>query len=299
MSASLYQVRGLAHHYGDLSALDIPQLDLPRGAVIGLAGPNGSGKSTLLRILAFLEAPSQGSVLFEGTPRTPNTPGARQGITLLLQEPYLLRRSVRANLAYGLQLRGQGAMQTADLEEALQWVGLEPAVFRRRRWFALSGGEVKRVALAARLVLRPQVLLLDEPIAGVDAKSAELLRLAALRAREQWGATLVVASHDLVWLRRTVDRVWGLEDGRLTDGPPAREIALQNFRLLKPRNLGPGQSAVLCRVSGLLWEPDGGQGRVQLLADGNAYGLRLPLEELASLDLQLGQEAWLVFDEPC
>lgn len=302
MSEPLYQVRGLVHHYGPLPALDIPRLEIPRGAVIGLAGPNGSGKSTLLRILAFLEAPSQGRVLFEGAPRGPESPDARQGITLLLQEPYLLKRGVVANLAYGLKLRGRGRARQEQLDQALEWVGLAPREFGRRRWYELSGGEAKRVALAARLVLKPRVLLLDEPTAGVDAPSAELIRRAALRAREQWGATLVVASHDLTWLGRTVDQVWGLEYGHLAAAPPAPPspalaITPQALYLRQPTDLGPGRVSVPCRVAGLSWEPEDGRGRVDLLAEGRAYCLRLPLEEVRGLGLQPGQQAWLVLDE--
>jgi tungstate transport system ATP-binding protein len=304
MSAPLYQVRGLAHFYDSRQVLDIPQLDIPQGAVIGLAGPNGGGKSTLLRILAFLEEPSQGQLLLDGAPRTLGTAHARQDITLLLQEPYLLRRSVAANIAYGPRLRGAGRVRRAELDQALAWVGLEPAEFSRRRWYQLSGGEAKRVALAARLVLKPRVLLLDEPTAGVDAASALLLSQAALRARQEWGATLVVASHDLAWLERTADQVWGLAYGRLAAAPaappmPAREVSPQALTMRQPRGLAPGQRAVPCQVSGLALEPAGGQGRVELWAGTQTFFLRLPLEALGRLNLHPGQEAWLLLeDEP-
>lgn len=306
MSAPLYQLRGLAHRYGDLPALDIPELDIAAGAVIGLCGPNGSGKSTLLRILAFLEAPSQGSVLFDGQPRTPHTPGARQGITMLLQETYLLKRGVAANLAYGLRLRGRNQARPELMAKALGWVGLDPAVFARRRWYELSGGEAKRVALAARLVLRPRVLLLDEPTAGVDARSAELLRLAALAARQQWGCTLVVASHDLDWLGRTADQVWRLAYGRLQASPqgqapaPAgapREVPLQTLHLRQPTRFQPGQRAVAGRVLGLALDQEAGLGRVEVRADGQILVLRPPLADLRRLNLQPGQEVWLALED--
>ncbi|MFH1034917.1 MAG: ABC transporter ATP-binding protein [Pseudomonadota bacterium] len=302
MSRDLYQVRDLIHAYGPRRVLDVPGLDIPQGAVIGLAGPNGSGKSSLLRLLAFLEAPSQGQVIFAGAPRGPDTPGARQGVTLLLQEPYLLKRGVAANLAYGLRLRGQGRPPRAELDQALAWVGLEPDQFARRRWYQLSGGEAKRVALAARLVLKPRVLLLDEPTAGVDAPSAELISRAALAAREQWGTTLVVASHDLAWLARTVDRVWGLQYGRLAAAPPAprppaREAPAGALHLQEPRGKGAGRRVLACRVSCLALEEPGGRGRVELDAGQGAYCLRLPLDDLAGLGLTPGQEVWLVLED--
>ncbi|MBI5522061.1 MAG: ATP-binding cassette domain-containing protein [Desulfarculus sp.] len=302
MSAPLYNLRGLLHRYGDLPALDIPHLDIAAGAVIGLCGPNGSGKSTLLRILAFLEEPSQGEVLFDGQPRAPHTPGARQGITMLLQDTYLLKRGVAANLAYGLKLRGREQARPKALEEALAWVGLEPKTFARRRWYELSGGEAKRVALAARLLLRPRVLLLDEPTAGVDAKSAELLRLAALAARDQWGSTLVVASHDLEWLGRTVDQVWRLAYGRLQTAPPVpagapREIPIQALHLRLPADLKHGQRTVAGRVLALALDQEAGQGRVEVRAGEQTLSARLPLEALRRLNLQPGQDIWLALED--
>jgi tungstate transport system ATP-binding protein len=97
-------------------------------------------------------------------------------------------------------------------------VGLAPESFARRRWSALSGGEAQRVALAARLLLKPEVLLLDEPTANVDTDSARLIRKASLKARDEWGTTLVVATHDWQWLFETCDSVLHLLHGRLFKG---------------------------------------------------------------------------------
>ena len=126
-----------------------------------------------------------------------------------------MRRSVFDNVAYGLKIRGDNREIRSRVSKVLEQVGLEPENFARRKWTALCGGEAQRVALAARLILKPNVLLLDEPTANVDAHSARLIRKASLKAREEWGTTLVVATHDWQWLYETCDSILHLLQGRL------------------------------------------------------------------------------------
>jgi tungstate transport system ATP-binding protein len=215
LSEPIYAIHDLQHGYAGRPALDIPHLVLEPHAIVGLVGPNGSGKSTLMRLLAAVETPRRGRVYFEGAPLAPFSPATRSRITLLSQEPYLLRRSVQRNVAYGLELRGRPPELRERVAEALNLVGLPPERFAPRSWRALSGGEAQRVALAARLALHPTVLLLDEPTASVDAHSAELIKAAALRARREWGTTLVIASHDRPWLQIVCDTVMQLCNGRI------------------------------------------------------------------------------------
>jgi NAD(P)-dependent dehydrogenase (short-subunit alcohol dehydrogenase family) len=103
--------------------------------------------------------------------------------------------------------------------QALLKVGLDPARFSHRSWRELSGGEAQRVALAARLVLEPKVLLLDEPTASVDRESSELILRAALDARDRWGTTLIIISHQLTWLRQIADRILSMDYGKLSRVP--------------------------------------------------------------------------------
>lgn len=224
MSAPLlYSLRGLEAAYGpgDEPALRVPELDIPRGSILGLAGHNGSGKSTLLKVLGFLIEPTAGLLVFDGAPV--DARALRQGhllrrrAALLGQETRLLSRSVAANVAYGLKLRGLPAGREA-LAEALALVGLDWEGYAGRPWRRLSGGEARRVALAARLVLRPEALLLDEPTAGLDRASTEHVQAAALAARARHGATLVIASHDLPWLASCADRILTMEGGRIVEG---------------------------------------------------------------------------------
>ena len=220
----MYQIQDIDHYYGDKQVLSIEDVSVPPASITGLIGPNGSGKSTLLKLLGFLEIPTYGAILFKGQKVVPLSDAVRFRVTLLAQEPYLMRRSVFDNVAYGLKIRGDTVDLKIRVREALVQVGLDPENFTGRKWSALSGGEAQRVALAARLILKPEVLLLDEPTASVDSHSARLIRKASLRAREEWGATLVVATHDWQWLYETCDTVLHLLHGRLFKGGLGCEV---------------------------------------------------------------------------
>ena len=200
------------------TVLNLSELDIRAGEILGIRGHNGSGKSTLLRIIALLEPPDSGTVLFEGRPAGTDDLYLRRQVTLLLQTPYLLSRSVASNVAYGLRVRGiRNASELQNrIAASLLAVGLDPAVFLHRRRHELSGGECQRVALAARLALRPRVLLMDEPTASVDQQSAERIALAARHAADS-GSAVVVVSHDPEWITPLSDRLVTLREGKLVE----------------------------------------------------------------------------------
>ncbi|MDZ7698536.1 MAG: ABC transporter ATP-binding protein [Deltaproteobacteria bacterium] len=212
----MYHLEGVRQVYGGRRVLDVDRLSIHAQSITGLIGPNGSGKSTLMRILAFVEAPASGRLTFQGLPLSQVGLDARRQVTMLSQEPYLLKRSVQGNVSYGLKLRGISDTRVR-VHQALKQVGLDPVRFAHRSWRELSGGEAQRVALAARLALRPKVLLLDEPTASVDRDSSRLIQRAALNARNQWGGTLIVISHQLEWLGRVADRILHMDYGRLVE----------------------------------------------------------------------------------
>jgi tungstate transport system ATP-binding protein len=168
-----------------------------------------------LRLLGLIEKPTRGEILFNGRLVEPFSDEARFIITMLPQEPFLMKRSVFNNVSYGLKLRGNDKNVVGKVKQALSLVGLDSKDFARRPWYALSGGEAQRVALAARLALEPRVLLLDEPTASVDAVSAQLIKEVSVRARQELGTTLIVASHDWQWLYETCDKIFHLFKGRI------------------------------------------------------------------------------------
>ena len=214
----IYKIKNLKHSYSSKIAFQTKELVIEEASITGVNGPNGAGKSTLLNILALIQKPTSGTVFFKDKAVQPFSRFASSRITILSQNPYLLKRSVFNNVAYGLKIR----KDTKDLKQrvykALESVGLPGETFANRTSTELSGGESKRVALAARLILKPDVLILDEPTANIDAESSLLIRKAALNARKEQGTTLIISSHDKDWLYDVCDTVLNVFNGRLIKG---------------------------------------------------------------------------------
>jgi tungstate transport system ATP-binding protein len=202
--------------------LDFEQFGLPKNGVVGLVGHNGAGKSTLLRLLALLEAPTEGQVLWNGTAVSKRARTAlRRRVTLVEQRPILLRGTVRDNLVYGLELRELGRTAVNGIiGEVVEKLGLAPLLGRRRN--ELSDGEIQRVAVARALVLRTEVLLLDEPTSSADRAAASALyrTLAAERAARGGPFAVCIASHQLEDAYRWADDIRALADGRLSPVTP-------------------------------------------------------------------------------
>lgn len=211
---SLYELSNIVQIYGGRTVLSIDALTLEAGSITGIVGPNGSGKSTLMRMLAFLEAPHSGSLLYKNTNTSIADTTLRREVTLLTQQPYLLKRTVQENIEYGLHVRGITNI-SGIAASALEEVGLLPDTFLTRNWFELSGGEAQRVALAARLAVKPRVLLMDEPTSSLDEESTERIRNAAVRAKTEHQTSLVIVSHDREWLTSVSDSTVLIRNGKI------------------------------------------------------------------------------------
>lgn len=198
---ALYRLENIVHRYGGKPVFSAAGWSVKKGTITGLYGPNGSGKSTLLKLLGFIEQPSSGEIYFQGRRAETYSRHIRGRVSLMPQESYMLKRSVYKNIAYGLRIRKDRSNEEKRIRQALSAVGLDANRFANRPWYALSGGEARRVALAARLVLNPEVLLLDEPTTSVDAASARMMKEAAADTHHRRGTSLVIASHDLGWLQ--------------------------------------------------------------------------------------------------
>ncbi len=193
----MYRLQSIRMRYRTNVILDIDSLTIVKGRLYTLIGANGAGKSTLLSILAFLSPPMAGEIYYAGR-RVDWNRGSmeeqRRKVTLLHQAPYLFGGTVHANVAFGLKARGiQGEEQRRIVEDSLAVVGLQG--FRERKARELSGGEAQRVAMARALALKPEVLLLDEPLANIDRETAGFLEtvIASLPVR---GTTVVMTTHD-------------------------------------------------------------------------------------------------------
>jgi tungstate transport system ATP-binding protein len=181
-------------------------------------GPNGAGKSLLLRLCHGLIPASSGSIRWHGL----DVHAARRYQAMVFQRPVLLRRTVAANISYALRIHGMPRRQRrAVVHEALQQAGLGDIAGRSAR--LLSGGEQQRLALARAWVLKPQVLLLDEPTASLDPAATHAVETLLGQISES-GTKIIMTTHDLGQARRLADKVLFLHRGRLLEHGPAAEF---------------------------------------------------------------------------
>lgn len=220
MTINLYQLRAVRHCYGQRCVLQLSQLDITPGEILAIVGPSGAGKSTLLRLLALLESPTQGDVYFSptGEPyRVSNAPlEIRRQLAMVFQRPALMSRSVRANVAYGLSVRGR--RDDAVVNQVLERVALSHLAQAKPR--TLSGGEMQRVSLARALVIQPKVLLLDEPTASLDPANVRLIEDILRTQNEQHATTIILVTHNIFQARRIAHRVAFIYDSHLVEVSP-------------------------------------------------------------------------------
>ena len=216
-----YRLESLQHRYGGRVVLDIGSLEIRRGETLAVIGPSGSGKSTLLRLLQFLERPTSGRLWFDERP-VDSEPAldVRRRVTTGFQRPFVLNRSVRANLAFGLHVRGW-SNRPAEIDHLLTALGLAPLAHAPAQ--SLSGGEIQRVALARALAFDPDVLLLDEPTANLDPRNVRLVE-DLIRERQAQGVTVVLATHQIFQARRLAHRAALLLDGQVIEVGPTAEM---------------------------------------------------------------------------
>jgi sulfate/thiosulfate transport system ATP-binding protein len=212
------EVRNVTKRFGAFTALADVTLDVPTGELVALLGPSGSGKTTLLRIIAGLEVPEEGAVLFGGDDATRRDPRDRR-IGYVFQHYALFRHmTVFENVAFGLRVMPRGtrpprARIREKVSELLRLVQLE--------WLAdrypsqLSGGQRQRIALARALAVEPRVLLLDEPFGALDARVRKELRRWLRRLHDDMHITSVFVTHDQEEALEVADRVVVMNEGRI------------------------------------------------------------------------------------
>jgi iron(III) transport system ATP-binding protein len=208
-------VTGLHKAFGTHPVLTGLDLDVPAGSFTAILGPSGSGKTTLLRLFAGFERADAGSIMIGE--RIVDGPGAgyvppeRRRIGYVPQEGALFPHlSVGANIGFGLQARERRGQRTAELLAAVGLAGLGS-----RYPHELSGGQQQRVALARALAIRPEVVLLDEPFASLDAHMRASVRADVQRICQQTGTTAVLVTHDQDEALSMADRIAVLRDGKI------------------------------------------------------------------------------------
>ena len=221
---SQIEIRQLAKVYpGAIAALRPVDLTIGKGELLVVLGPSGSGKSTLLRLIAGLEAPTAGSVLFDGVNVT-DVPPHRRDVAMVFQHPALYPHlSAFDNLAFGLRTRGLSRSQArARVNTVAGMLGLDHVLTRRPA--ALSGGERQRVAIGRALAREPRVILFDEPFSSLDLPLRAGLRDQVIDLHRRFDTTLVHVTHDQSEAILMGDRVVVLDQGRILQCGTPRAI---------------------------------------------------------------------------
>lgn len=207
-------IRGLSKRFGDVAAVDGFDLRIGDHELISLLGPSGCGKTTTLRCIAGFEEPTAGRILFDGRDVV-GLPPERRNIGMVFQNYALFpHMTVRQNLAFGLEMRGVPKGETAErIARVLDTVQLGDLGERYPR--QLSGGQQQRIALARAVVVEPSILLLDEPLANLDAKLREEMRFFVRSLQKRVGITTVYVTHDQAEAMVISDRIVVMFDGRI------------------------------------------------------------------------------------
>lgn len=267
------QIENLSYSYrlpagGEIAALRNISCTIPAGDFTGILGSTGSGKSTLLQLIAGLRLPTNGRIYLNGeeiNARGYDRNRLREAVGMVFQNPeyQLFATTVEKDVAFGLRYSGLSRTEvTARVQWALETMGFVFEAIRYQSPLALSGGEKRRVALAGVLARQPQILLLDEPIAGLDPYGRQIF-LQVLREINQTGTTVIMASHNMDALAEYTTQLLVLEEGRLVEAGPTREV----FTRLKQRARGSFQTKAQ-RVASLLTK----EGKLNPAASVVTYG---------------------------
>jgi putrescine transport system ATP-binding protein len=219
----LLRIEGVVKTFGGFRAVDGVSLDIRAGEFFALLGPSGCGKTTLLRMLAGFETPDEGRILLAGRDIAHVLPHERP-INMMFQNYALFPHlSVRDNIAFGLKrahlARADIDARVAELVALVKLGGLE-----KRKPDQLSGGQRQRVALARSLARRPQVLLLDEPLAALDKKLRESTQLELMELQRRLGMTFIIVTHDQEEAMTVASRIGVMDAGRLDQVGSPREL---------------------------------------------------------------------------
>ena len=211
---ALIEIRNLTKAFGNLKAVDDISLDIQSGEFITLLGPSGSGKTTVLRMIAGFEDPDAGLIKLNGEDITHLPPFDRDVNTVFQDYALFPHMSVQENVEYGLRTRKVPKAERAKQAiAAIASVKLEETVHRLPH--QLSGGQRQRIALARALVLRPRVLLLDEPLGALDRQLREEMQVELKKIQRDAGITFVFVTHDQEEAMRMSDRIVVFNSGRI------------------------------------------------------------------------------------
>lgn len=321
MSAA-YQLNSIRFDYGDKTVLSLPELSIDADKVTALVGPNGCGKSTLLNLLAFVEQPSSGNILFfDGQVKPEKCFAYRHRIGYLPQKPYMLRGTVLDNLNLALKLRGiPKNLWQNKINKVLERLNIVHLKIHKAT--SLSGGELQKAALARTLVTEPNVLLLDEPFSYLDQASNQLLQQVISEYLHETQATLVFSSHDRLQALALADDVISLVDGEQVKSPLVNlyhgackqhvfstgkidivltsDITECQHVSVDPHEIVLSRQALVSSIrnqfQGTVLAISDEMGKVRVAVDaGELFQVLITYEALNDLKMQLGDQVWVSF----
>lgn len=255
------ELRDINKHYGDYHASRNVNIAIEKGSLVALLGPSGSGKTTILRMIAGLETPDSGDIIINGK-RVNDLPASERGIGFVFQNYALFRyMNVYDNIAFGLTVKKTPKNEIKKrVEELLELIGLKG--LEKRYPNELSGGQRQRVAFARAIAPRPQLLLLDEPFAAIDAKVRHELRTWLRSMIHKLGITSIFVTHDQDEAVEVADAIIVTNQGRIEQSGTPLEVyqdpqtpfvsefigestIIENYQSLKGFNIGSYKGAVI------------------------------------------------------
>jgi putative spermidine/putrescine transport system ATP-binding protein len=275
------RVEGLEKHFGAVAAVRGVDLDVPSGTFFTLLGPSGCGKTTILRSIAGIYTPDRGRILLDGVEVTTRPIHARNMALVFQNHALFPHMTAFDNVAFGLRMRRVPRTELRTrVDEALALVRLDGLGARMPA--ELSGGQQQRVALARALVVRPSLLLLDEPLSNLDARLRDELRVELRALQHRLGVTTILVTHDIEEAFVLSDRVAVLRAGRIEQVGAPRELYRTPTTRFVANFVGPANEIALTSIE---------------TADGTVCGttdtglrLRLPQDVAATA----GRPAWLI-----
>ncbi len=318
----LYELTDIEFAYNGDPVLAFPSLVIGSSGITAIVGPNGSGKSTLLNLLAFMHPPARGHIRFRGKTIGPSDyPLLRRSVGYVQQKPYLFHTSVRKNIETGLKFRGMARTERRrQSDRIIDEFGLGKLAERYAQ--DLSGGEAQKVAIARAMVLRPRILILDEPFSHLDRAFRRELEMMLARINEREEAVVLFTTHDQLQAQAVADQTLSLFDGHpvpvamvnLFSGSCSEDVFdTGRIRIHLPASAGRGsrlaidsnhlvlsvrelESSMRNRFQGRITALSEEYGYINVtVRAGETFNATVTPESLRELGVNIGDNVWISF----